>query len=294
MSKQLREVFSHEFNFFMAMPAIAWQILFFYIPVALVVLLSFFKTVHVQGTPIFTLEHYAYLAAPLFFWVIARSLVLAFVTACICLLLAYPLAYVLAVKVERYKNIFLFFLILPFWTSLMVQVYSWFFVLEHNGLLNTIFMKLGLISHPLHMLNTTFSIYVVMVYCYLPFMIFPLYTALEKIDKKMFEAAADLGATQWTAFRKITVPLSMPGIRTGFFLVFVPSFGEFVVPTLLGGGKQLFVGSLITQYFLAARNPYLGAAFTCLSGFILLIAIVLLYWYFSKRSGMRSQAKGQR
>jgi spermidine/putrescine transport system permease protein len=294
MNKLFKEIVSDEFHFFMAMPAIAWQILFFYIPVALVIILSFVKTVQVPGTPIFTLEHYGYLIAPLFFWVIARSLVLALVTACLCLLLAYPVAYVLAVKVERYKNIFLFFLILPFWTSLMVQVYSWFFVLEHNGLLNTIFLKLGLISQPIHMLNTTFSIYLVMVYCYLPFMIFPLYTALEKIDKKMFEAAADLGASQLQTFAKITLPLSMPGAKTGFFLVFVPSFGEFVVPTLLGGGKQLFVGSLITQYFLSARNPYLGAAFTCLSGLVLLISIALLYWYFNRATGVRLQPKGQR
>jgi spermidine/putrescine transport system permease protein len=294
MNKPFKEILSDEFHFFMAMPAIAWQILFFYIPVALVILLSFVKTVHVQGAPIFTLEHYSALMAPLFFWVIARSLVLAFVTACICLLLAYPVAYVLAVKIERYKNIFLFFLILPFWTSLMVQVYSWFFVLEHNGLLNSIFLKLGLVSQPIHMLNTTFSIYLVMVYCYLPFMIFPLYTALEKVDKKMFEAAADLGASQLQTFAKVTLPLSMPGVKTGFFLVFVPSFGEFVVPTLLGGGEQLFVGSLITQYFLSARNPYLGAAFTCLSGLVLLISIVLLYWFFNGRVGLRSQTKGQR
>lgn len=292
--KQIKEIFSEEFNFFMAMPAVAWQILFFYIPVALVILLSFVKTVQGQATPVFTLDHYASVTAPLFFWVIGRSLILALVTALLCLLLAYPLAYVIAAKIERYKNVFLFFLILPFWTSLMVQVYSWFFILEHNGLLNTIFIKLSLISHPIHMLNTSFAIYTVMVYCYLPFMIFPLYTALEKIDKKMFEAAADLGATQWQAFRKITIPLSMPGVKTGFFLVFVPSFGEFVVPTLLGGGKQLFVGSLITQYFLAARNPYLGAAFTCISGLALLAAIVALYWFFSKRIGMKSQSKGAR
>lgn len=294
MNKQLKNIFSEEFHFFMAVPAIAWQALFFYIPVALVIVLSFVKTVDVQGAQLFTLSHYTSLIAPFFFWIIVRSIVLALVTACICLLLAYPLAYVLAVKVERYKNIFLFFLILPFWTSLMVQVYSWFFVLEHNGLLNTIFMKLGLVSQPLHMLNTMFAIYVVMVYCYLPFMIFPLYTALEKIDKRLFEAAADLGSTQWQAFRKITIPLSMPGIKTGFFLVFVPSFGEFVVPTLLGGGKQLFVGSLITQYFLTARNVSLGAAFTCLSGFVLLLVIALLYWYFGRRTGLSSQPKGQR
>lgn len=174
----------------------------------------------------------------------------------------------------------------------MVQVYSWFFVLEHNGLLNTILLKLGIIQQPLHLLNNTFAIYLVMVYCYLPFMIMPLYSALEKIDRRVFEAAADLGATQWQTFIRVTVPLSMAGIRTGFFLVFVPSFGELVVPILLGGGKQLFVGPLITQYFLSARNPALGAAFTCISCIMLLIAVGLLYLFFKKYMGTTT-AKGK-
>ena len=286
MKKNIKQIFAEESHFFMAIPAVAWQILFFYIPVALVVFISFIKTVRVGHFPSLTLDHYAHMMAPLFLLVIARSLLLALVTACFCLLLAYPVAYCIAVKVKRLKNLFLFFLILPFWTSLMVQVYSWFFILEHNGLINTFLLKLGLISHPLHLLNTTLAIYIVMVYCYLPFMIFPLYTALEKIDRRMYEAAADLGGTQWQTFSKITIPLSMPGIKTGFLLVFVPSFGEFVVPTLLGGGKQLFVGSLITQYFLAARNPYLGAAFTCLSGIALLGSVALLYWFFNRRSAL--------
>lgn len=276
------KLFSAQSSFFMAMPAVAWQTLFFYIPVALIVFLSFIKTGY--GTLSFTFEHYSYFLTPLFMIVIARSLVLAFCTASFCLLLSYPVAYCLAVKIERFKNLFLFFLILPFWTSLMVQVYSWFFVLEHNGLLNTIFLRLGLISAPIHMLNTSFAIYIVMIYCYLPFMIMPLYTALEKIDRRMFEAAADLGASQWQAFKRVTIPLSMPGIKTGFFLVFVPSFGEFVVPTLLGGGKKLYVGSLITQYFLSSRNPYLGAAFTVISSIVLIASVGILYWYFTKKT----------
>lgn len=280
---RLKAAFSSEHPFFMAMPAVAWQVLFFYIPVVLIILISFIKRAP-DATIAATLEHYVYFAKPLFLMVIANSLLLALGTAIFCLFLAYPVAYCLAVKVERFKNLFLFFLILPFWTSLMVQVYAWFFVLEHNGLLNTIFTQLGFISQPLHLLNTPFAVYVVMTYCYLPFMIMPLYTALEKIDRKLFEASADLGATQWQTFTRLTIPLSMPGIRTGFFLVFVPSFGEFVVPTLLGGGKRLYVGSLITQYFLSARNPYLGAAFTILSSIALIMAVGLLYWYFKKQT----------
>ena len=285
MNRSFKTKLKSEFPFFMAMPAVAWQILFFSIPVLFIFLVSFLNT---HGSffsfSTLTLEHYRHFLKPLYFLVIIRSLLLAFTTACVCLLVSYPVAYYLAVKIKRYKNIFLFFLILPFWTSLMVQVYSWFFILEHNGLINTLFLKLGLISHPLALLNTTFAIYIVMVYCYLPFMIMPLYTALEKIDWRMFEAAADLGATQWQTFSKITIPLSMPGIKTGFFLVFVPSFGEFVVPVLLGGGKQLFVGSLIAQYFLAARNMYRGAAFTTISSIMLVVAVAVAYWYFKRKA----------
>lgn len=264
----------------MAMPAVAWHMVFFYIPLLIVFLYSL--VTFSSGVLHITLDHYAYFLRPLFLLVIAHSLLLALVTATLCLLLAYPIAYCLAVRVKRFKNILLFLLILPFWTSLMVQVYSWFFILDHDGLINSALIKLGFITTPLHLLNTTFAVYLVMVYCYLPFMIMPLYSSLEKIDRRMFEASADLGASQWQTFKNITIPLSMPGIQTGFFLVFVPSFGEFVVPTLLGGGKQLYVGSLITQYFLAARNINLGSAFTILSGLVLVIAVGILYWYFNR------------
>lgn len=288
--RSIQEAIARQYHFFLAAPAVVWQILFFYIPVLLIILFSFIRSESTKAL-YFTLEYYAHFINPLFVWVIARSLILAFITAVLCLLLAYPVAYCLAVKIRRFKNVLLFLLILPFWTSLMVQVYSWFFVLEHNGLINTIFLKLGLISAPIHMLNTSFAIYLVMVYCYLPFMIFPLYTILEKIDRRLFEAAADLGATQWQTFWNVTVPLSLQGIRTGFYLVFIPAFGEFVVPVLLGGGKQLFVGPLITQYFLGARNHHLGSAFTILSCIMLLCAIGLIAWYFKQKMAKSQPAQ---
>lgn len=283
--KRLNANVASEFPFFMAMPAVAWQAFFFYIPAVCLVLLSFMKAGDASfSLSALTAENYAYFLSPLFAVVIGRSLLLAFITALFCLLFAYPVSYCLAIKIKRFKNIFLFFLILPFWTSFMVQAYAWFFVLEHNGLINTILLNLGIITVPLHMLNTTFSIYIVMVYCYLPFMIMPLYTALEKIDRRLFEAAADLGATQWQTFMQLTIPLSMPGIKTGFFLVFVPAFGEFVIPTLLGGGKKLFVGSLISQYFLVARNPNIGSAFTVITCLVLMLAVGIMYWFFNKKT----------
>lgn len=275
-----KNIFSKDFPFFMALPAVMWQILFFYIPVALIILFSI--TSSVTGHSLFTLAHYQYLFSSIYFHIIFRSLILAFFTAFLCMLFAYPLAYFLAVRVTHYKNLFLFFLILPFFTSLMVQVYSWFFILEHDGLINTVLLKMGLINHPLHLLNTTLAIYIVMIYCYIPFMIMPVYASLEKLDRRLLEAAADMGASQWQTFINVTLPLSLPGIKTGFFLVFVPSFGEFIVPTLLGGGKQFFVGSLITQFFLGARNPHLGSAFTVISSIFLMMAVAILYWFFNR------------
>lgn len=268
-------------SFFWSLPAVLWQIFFFYIPVLLVLVNSFFQA-NMANT--LTLDNYRYFFNADFFTVMVRSLMLASINSMLCLLCAYPVAYCLAVKIRKYKNIFLFFLILPFWTSLMVQVYSWFFVLEHNGLINTLLQKIGLIAQPLSLLNNSFAIYLVMVYCYLPFMIMPLFSALEKIDQRIFEAAADLGATQWQTFTRVTIPLSMSGIRTGFFLVFVPSFGELVVPVLLGGGKTLFVGPLITQYFLFMNNASLGAAFTSISILFLLGAVGLFYGIFIRCS----------
>jgi spermidine/putrescine transport system permease protein len=262
-------------SFFWAIPALIWQILLLYIPLVFVLLHSF-----VDKESQFTLAHYAALFDANHFIIIARSLGLATVTAMVCLIIAYPVAYFLSFHVSRLKNVLLFFLIIPFWTSLLVQLYAWFSILDKHGFLNIILQKLGILSEPYHLLNTPFAVYVVSIYCYIPFMIMPIYSILEKLDIRLREASLDLGATRWETFMRITVPLSMPGIKTGFFLVFIPAFGEFVIPVLLGGGKQLYVGSLITHYFLVSRSSGLGAAFTWLSSMILIFSTIVMQWLF--------------
>lgn len=258
-------------SFFWAIPALVWQILLLYIPLVFVLMHSF-----VDKGSRFTLAHYIELFDATHFIIIARSLGLATVTALICLVVAYPVAYFLAFHVSRLKNVLLFFLIIPFWTSLLVQLYAWFTILDKHGFLNFILQKLGILSEPYHLLNTPFAIYLVSIYCYIPFMIMPIYSILEKLDIRLREASLDLGATRWETFMRVTVPLSMPGIKTGFFLVFIPAFGEFVIPMLLGGGKQLYVGSLITHYFLVSRSSGMGAAFTWLSSMILIFSTVAM------------------
>ncbi len=270
--KQIRKLFSQERSFLLFMPALLWQILFMVAPVAVIVYFSF-----IGPGLVLTLDHYRSLLKWPYFAIIFRSLFLAVSTAVMSLLIAYPVAYFLAIRVTKFKNMLLFFLTLPFWINFLVQIYAWYFLLERNGLINTILLKLGLISDPVLLSNKLFAIFIVMIYCYLPFMIMPLYSIIEKIDLRLLEASADLGATPWQTFRRITLPLSMPGIRTGLLLVLIPTFGEFVIPSLLGGSKYMLVGSLISFFFLGARDKAGGSAFTCLSGAVLVGILCAFY-----------------
>lgn len=283
MNNTKKSIYQNQFPFFMSMPALVWQILFLFVPLIAIVVISFIKVEN--GSLFFTFEHYAALFHSIYFKIIARSTLLALVTAWVCLLFAYPVVYFLVFRLNRARQLFLFFLILPFWTSLLVQVYAWFFVLEKFGLINTILIKLGIISAPIGLLNTQFATYLVMAYCYLPFMVLPLYTTLEKLDRRLIEASLDLGASPLQTLVRVTLPLSLPGIKTGFFLVFVPSFGEFVIPALMGGGKLFYIGSTIEHFFLVSRDLYTGAAFTCLGGLILVVMSMLIRWYFNRAIG---------
>jgi spermidine/putrescine transport system permease protein len=271
--KRLSTVFARELSFMLSLPAVIWQFLFMAAPAAIIIYFSMAST----GAWPITLHHYYQHFQLTSIKIIGRSLLFAITTASTCLFLAYPVSYYLAFHVRKFRNILLFLLTLPFWVNFLVQVYAWYFLLEYKGLINTTLLKLGIIHEPLMLSNTLFAIYLVMVYCYLPFMIMPLYSTLEKIDKRLLEASADLGATQWQTFYRITMPLSLSGIKTGFLLVLIPAFGEFVIPSLLGGSKYMFVGSLISYYFLVARDNTSGAAVTCLSGFVLIMAILVIY-----------------
>lgn len=285
--KRIRKIAQGELPFFVMLPALIWQLLFLVVPVVIIIGLSFS-----HESERFTLIHFKNLLDVSHFRIICRSLMLAFGTAFSCLLCAYPIAYFLVLYVKRWRNFLLFLLTLPFWTNFLILVYTWFFLLERGGIINTILLKFGFISQPLHMAHTMGAVFVVMLYCYLPFMIMPIYSTLEKMDLRLLEASFDLGATGWQTFRRITLPLSLPGIKTGFVLVFIPTFGEFAIPALIGGNRFMTAGSLISHYFIIARDNGMGAAFTVVASVVIAVIMLLMYGiiiFLGRRSARKSE-----
>jgi spermidine/putrescine transport system permease protein len=274
----MSKLFKKELPFSIGAPALIWQMLFFYVPLFLIAVSSIIKVSKEGYFESLTLGHFAALMKPTYARIIFRSLALAFCNGILCLGLAYPLAYFLAFRGKKFKNVLLFLLIVPFWTNFLLHVYAWFYVLERKGFLNNLLMNFGLIQEPLILLNTLFAIVLMMVYYYLPFMVLPIYTSLERFDLKLLEASLDLGASWFQTFRRVLLPLSWPGVQAGFFLVFIPSFGEFAIPELMGGDKQFFVGSVVSHYILGEETGSLGAAFTVLSSIALLMSAVLIYF----------------
>jgi len=192
------------------------------------------------------------------------------------LLIGFSLAYFIAFHGGRFKTLYLFLLIIPFWTNFILHIYAWFFVLEKGGFLNTILIHLGILSEPLHILNTQFSTVMMMVYFYLPFMILPIYSALERFDPNLLEASFDLGANRRQTIQKILLPLTRNAIRTGIFIVYIPAFGEFVIPELMGGDRDLFVGNVISLFLFSDASKSVGIAFTIVSTAFLLITLYLI------------------
>jgi spermidine/putrescine transport system permease protein len=277
MLTRFRHYTTQYLPFFLGVPVVLWQLLFFCIPLVLVVVLSVVYQDPLTCAYGFTIQHFFYFFKHAYARIMLRSLLLAFTNACICLVIAYPLAYFLAFKARRLKNLLLFLLIVPFWTNFLLHVYAWFFVLDRNGILNALLFRLGIISQPLQILNTMGAVGIMMAYYYLPFMALPLYSILEKFDQKLVEASLDLGATWWQTFRKVIVPLTFPAIVSGFFLVYVPSFAEFAIPELLGGDKKMVVGSVVSRFILGATTLSYGAAFTVISSLVLVISAFIIY-----------------
>ena len=263
-------------TFLWGVPALLWQVLFFYTPLIFLLGTSFIKQVS-ETSYVFTLEHYKALINPLYIPIFARSFFLALVAVTMCLIVAYPVAYYITLRLKRWKTFCFALLILPFWTNFLLLVYAWYFLLERDGLVNSVLLKLGLISEPLFMMHTQGAVLCGMFYCYLPFMLLPLYSAFERFDERLLDASSDLGATDWQTFTRIMLPLTLPGIKTGALLVFIPAFGEFVIPALLGGDKQMYIGSVITHYFLAMRDVPMGSAFTCVASCALVLALLVIF-----------------
>jgi len=199
-----------------------------------------------------------------------------------CLLIGYPMAYAIARSKPSTRNLLLMLIILPFWTSFLLRVYAWVGLLKTNGVINNTLLAMGLIDEPLTLLYTDFAVYVGIVYSYLPFMILPLYSNLEKHDLTLLEAAADLGARPFKAFFRVTLPLSMPGIVAGCLLVFIPAVGEFVIPSLLGRTDQLMIGTVLSAQFFGARNWPVAGAVAIVLLLVLLLPILLFQRYQSR------------
>ena len=210
------------------------------------------------------------------------SLQVAAVSTLLCLLLGYPMAYGIARASPVSRNIFLMLVILPFWTSFLLRVYAWIGLLKNNGVINNVLMWLGVIHEPITMMQTDFAVYIGIVYSYLPFMILPLYTNLEKHDQTLLEAAADLGGRPTKAFFRITLPLSMPGIIAGSLLVFIPAVGEYVIPSLLGRTDQLMIGRVLSDEFFSNSDWPVASAVAILMLLLLMMPIVLFQHFQSR------------
>jgi putrescine transport system permease protein len=205
-----------------------------------------------------------------------NSISIALGTTLLCLLIGYPMAYVMARAPRHIQPLLVMLVILPFWTSFLIRVYAWIGILKDNGLLNGLLIWLGIIHEPLIILNTPTAIVIGMVYGYLPFLVLPLYATLEKLDWTLLEAAADLGARPWSSFLRVTLPLSWPGTMAGALLVFVPACGEFVIPELLGAGKLPMIGTVLWTEFFANRDWPVASAIAVVLLLVLAVPILLV------------------
>lgn len=261
----------------LALPSYAYLTLFFALPLVIVVVYSFATRNRFGGTDLsgWNLDSYAKLTEPLVRDILFRSVWLALITTAICLLIGYPFAYFLATRSPTVRNVMLVFVMIPFWTNFLVRNYAWRVILGNEGPLSQTTQFLGLGEQ--EFLFTQTAVVLGLVYGYLPFMILPLYAAIERIDTRLLEASRDLYANGWQSFRRVLLPLSMPGVIAGSILCFVPSLGAYVTPEILGGAKTTLLGSYIVTQFLTARNWPFGAALSFVLMAIMLAATLVYF-----------------
>ncbi|HWA17695.1 MAG TPA: ABC transporter permease subunit [Devosia sp.] len=267
-----------------AAPAL-WLTIFFLIPLAIVFQVSLSQSAirippydplitSDEGTVQMTLHLSNFIRLfedPLYINAYLNSLKIAAISTIFALLIGYPMAYFIARSSDRWRNILLMLVILPFWSSFLLRVYAWIGMLKNEGIINNVLQGLGLIGAPIQFLQTDFAVYIGIVYTYLPFMILPLYTNLVKLDDSLLEASADLGSRPWQTFISVTLPLSIPGIVAGSMLVFIPAIGEYVIPSLLGGSGFLMIGRVLFDEFFSNRDWPMASALA----FAMLIVVVV-------------------
>jgi spermidine/putrescine transport system permease protein len=278
-------VTQRERNWLLVAPAAAWLLVMLVLPLGVVFIFSFGERGAAGGyVPAFTLEQYANLPARL--TAFTNTLILAPLGTLAALIIAYPLAYQLAVRTDpRWKTLLLVLVIVPFWTSILIRSYAWIFLLGGRGI-PALLESLGIPD--VRLINTPFAVLVGIVYGYLPLMVFPIYVSLERLDKRLLEASSDLGARPFATFRQVTLPLSIPGVATGCMLVFILLMGEFLIPALLGGGKVFFVGNALVDLFLQSRNWAFGSA-VAMTLIVIMLVTVTLYLRLIARLGARRE-----
>jgi spermidine/putrescine transport system permease protein len=255
-------------------PGLCWLGAFFLLPMLLVLVASVMpRGVYGGVEPGFTLEHYARFLDPLYLRVLWRTIAWAGLATGACLLLGYPVAWIIA-QSRRHRGLLLLLIVLPFWTSFLVRTFAMIFLLRDSGLINSLLLSAGVIRAPLPLLYTPFAVLLGLVYGFLPFMVLPIYASLEKLDPALLEAAEGLGARPLARFCTVILPLSLPGVLAGSLLVFVPALGSFVTSDLLGGAKQVMIGNLVQNQFTTARNWPFGSA----ASFTVMALVLLAVW----------------
>jgi spermidine/putrescine transport system permease protein len=281
LTRLLREN-SQAQGLFLISPTNIYLFILIVLPLILVTGLSFLsRGAYGQVEFTFNLTNYTRLFDALYGKVMIFSLGVGIGTTVICILIGYPLAYFLAHAPARQRSLMLFLILLPFWTNFIIRIYAWMIILRSGGLLDTALQWLHLTQAPLDLLYTPTAVMIGMVYEFLPFMVLPLYTSLEKIENSLLEAAADLGAPPWKAFLRVTLPLSVPGMIAGTILTFIPAMGMFVVPDILGGAKTILIGNVIRNQFLTARDWPFGAA----ASMVLMLMTMVLTLYYTRKAG---------
>lgn len=269
-------------------PLLLWVVAFVVAPAVIMLVYSFAKRKTLGGIEYdFILDNYWGVVDPVYMQIIVRSIGYALLTTVLCLAMGYPVAYFIGRANERWRNLLLMTVMVPFWTSFLIRTYAWVTILKSEGLVNSLLMQMSLISEPLEMLYTPGAVVLGLVYTFLPFMILPIYTSVEKLDGALIEAALDLGAGPLRAFSRVIVPLTSPGIAAGILLVFIPALGIYAVNDILGGGRVDMIGNIIENQFKGnARNWPFGAAL----GTTLLVAFALAYWLVNRRGGAITRA----
>ena len=263
----------------LVLPAWGWYLAFFAAPMLIMVAYSLavndpeeFFTV----TFGFFTDQFQRVWDPIYLEIYRNTFFMALSGTVACLLIGYPFAYFLATRAGRHKTLLFLLVIVPFWTSLLIRTYSWLIILNEKGPLSRGLQSIGVLDAPLDVLYTPFAVLIGVVYDYLPLMVFPLYVAIERMDVRLKEASRDLGAGRWATFRKVTVPLTAPGVMTGCLLTFIPMMGEYVVPEILGGAKSYLIGNLVASEFITAIDWPFGAALA-MTLVVLMLVVIGLY-----------------